>query len=403
MEQLIYQRQRYGCGIASVKMALAYYAYRQGIKNAPNVEEPFLSEPMSLQEIISFASRYGMTLKGYRAPFLIAPAGSLMLLRGDEGSHMAFFIGKRGKRYLLLDPESGRLSLDEEGLSCIYAGCYLKVESFLDVSTSFTPQSQSHFSFHSRWLLFALALASFLPNLFLLFGVFVLGKENTPLYLPIGLFVLSLLSSALSRFIALSKMKRFDRVFQERGKGIPSSICFDAFTVFQTYKSLYFTVYPSLCSYVATLFVSGILLSLLDPFLGVAMVLGLAFMTLAYYLVKQKTLQIRSNLIVWERRLHFEHEMDKSSILKRITSFSHQYGLILLGLELLAIVLAVSFVTLILLLENHLDAYSFVMYGVGLYYCFQIANKMYRLNEGKEKQKKEKGYLDCYFESFEVK
>ena len=386
MEQLSYQRQQFGCGFACVRMALAFYSFS---RDALSIDEPRLETPPTLADIVSYAATYGLRLGAYRGDLSSAPKGSLLVLYGDKGSHMAFFIGKKGKRYLLLDPDSGRLALTEETLGEIYAGMYLQKESIETPSYHFTPAYSLCFD---RWMIL-LACSSFLPNALMLASLFLLSKEDIHIGISIALLVLSLLSSAFSRFLILSMMKRFDKRFLETKRDKNGRAWHDSFVHYQSYKGLLFSCIPQFCACLATLVSSACLLSFLDPFLGISIVVGVMILAIFYFLNRRRRLEIESDLIIAERRLAIPFEEDKAPILRRIVRMSDLYGRHFLSAELVCVALAMCFAVLTLLLESRLSAGNLFIYGISLYYCFISATRCATFERNLERQKKEEAYF----------
>lgn len=389
---MIYQRQRYGCGYACVKMVLVHLSKR---KDYAYIEEEDLDHPLTLSEVITFASGFGLTLQGFKGPIALCPEGSIVLIHGEGGRrHMAFFVGRRGKRILLHDPDSGRLLLDEEDFATVYEGVYLKTISFLSMDGAF-PKDMV---FPSKKILLPLTVATLLPNLLLLSSMFLLSLTKVPLWVPVTVLALALVSIALSRLVYLRQMKRFDAAFMERQSGLENSDWTTYLSAYQSFKGSLFYTLPSLVSCSATLIISGLLLSLLDPYLGIALLLGVLFLAILYLTSRRRKAEIESDIVISERLLSFDNGLPKEKLLRRVSSLSDKYGKFHYSFEIASVALSAVFGVGLLYLEGRLEIGNLIVYGLGLYYCFQTAMRLLAFPLLYEKQKKEEGYFMQQFE-----
>ncbi len=387
MESVIYQRQHYGCGYACVKMALIYLSSR---KDYALIEEDDLDGPMTLKDVIRLASGYGLALEGMKGPLETCPDGSIMLIHGDKGcTHMAFYVGRRGKRHLLLDPSAGRLLLSEEDMARIYGGAFLRTISFLSMDGTF-PKDMV---FPLRKTLLPVTIATLLPNILLLLSMFLLTLAKVPLFLPVISLSLALVAIALSRLVFLHQMKRFDDTFLERQVPGENEDWTPFLADYQSFKGLLFTTLPSTISCVTTLLISGLFLSLLDPYLGIALLLGLGVLGLFYLTTKGRKLQIESDINIAERLLSYDCGLPKAPLLHRVSQLSDRYGKYQYSFEIITVALSLLFSVGLLFLEGRIEIGNLILYGLGLYYCFQSALRLLRFPAQYEQQKKKEGYF----------
>ena len=106
-QEFIFQKQRYGCGIACVKTLLARLTHNPHYAALP--EPPCDQSGLSLTQISDYALTHGLTLQAYKGDASNLRAGMILLLNLREGkSHLAYLDGMEGGRYRIFDPDEGK-------------------------------------------------------------------------------------------------------------------------------------------------------------------------------------------------------------------------------------------------------------------------------------------------------
>ncbi len=209
---MIYQAQEKGCGYAAIKNLLAY----NGFSRAESLAEPHISDkPPSLGELIAFAKGFGLTLSGYK---FLEPSGLsacdtfplLLLMNGEESSHMVMVKRKRRGRFLVLDPAAGESWQKEEDLIPKFSGIYLRQLSY----ESKEEKGEALPSFKRPRFAYVLPLFPILEAALAFFAImFFSSASNFSLLL---LFVAAYCLLILSRSVFLmAAMEQFDASYSQ--------------------------------------------------------------------------------------------------------------------------------------------------------------------------------------------
>lgn len=296
---MIYQAQRKGCGYACVKMLLSL----NGVSHAEEIEEPLIrSQAPSLGELISFAQKGGLTLSGYK---FLEPSGLLshkdfpiLLVLAREGvEHMVVVMKPRGGRFLVLDPDKGRLWVKKEELSEASTGVYLKQLAFRKPPEGL---EKPPYKRKRKWGI-GLTIFPILESLLALCGLSCLRRGGSFLLLSIFLLFYCLCLASRTVF-SFQAMKSFDLEFLSGCYGEKESERRERLSHYCAYKEASLLSPLSTLEDGLSLLLVFLLLFFNDPFFGSLCLLPIFSFLLQSLLFRKKDEKEREGIESGERK-----------------------------------------------------------------------------------------------------
>ncbi|MBE6126961.1 MAG: hypothetical protein E7182_03195 [Erysipelotrichaceae bacterium] len=265
MKTLVYQAQQKGCGFATVKMALVDASKDKRFAFLP---EPHVETSPDLSDLLSYAEKWGLHLRAYETldpeEIVLRPEFPLLITLREEGRlHMSYLAKRRGKRFLLLDPDRGKRWVEGRELACSFTGVFLRVEGYEKKGEPpRPPRFLSHFPVPS--LVFAL-----LPFLLLVLGFLLLDVVSMPM-LSLALFAGAMMASLGQKRLLSLNMERFDSRYMDGIDAENLSRRRDLFVHYHAYKRAAFLSFPSVLSHLGSFVAALVFFFLHDLYLAAA-------------------------------------------------------------------------------------------------------------------------------------
>ena len=394
-ERIVFQSQTKGCGYATVKMALIHSSKRKDFAFAP---EPEISgKAPTLAELIAYAKGYGLTLSAFKvsdpAEIVQNEEYPLMLvIEENRLSHMVYLIGKKGRRFLVLDPAKGKRLLKKEELVALFTGTFLVERGYRDITERFPKKRPIRF----LWKVLDLIL-SITPSLFLVSGL--ISLDYLPLWGSLPLFALALVSLFAFRYFKMVEFKAFDEKYGPFLLEENSSKRKELYAHYQSYKGLAFSAGNVLAASLTQTLIIAALFALRNYLFGIA--LGAAIlMEVAINLIDMPR-QRKSFEEIEEREYAFlnyklsEGER-KLSLLSLFSSSSTLAGF-LLWKEAFHLGVSVGLGALSIAITGVADFESFVYYCLALHLLITSVDGIFKAGEESEKKKREEPFFAFHF------
>lgn len=277
VEQIIYQSQNRGCGYTCVKMLLAHVYKRK--------EFAYLSEPPcygvapSLKEVIAYAGKHGLTLRGYKVSeksrFTLPKKKPVLALIEEDGLSHLVYLRLKGNSYWILDPARGKRKLKHDEFASLFQGIYLEVESVAQNEESIELPSYLN---KRRSFLTTLLRVIALIAMFVAF--YFVDDQGSYLFALIA-FVFFCSFTVLERIYLSRSLRAFDGLYLGSVTSLPLEERRDAYFHYLRFKAAIFTRVPSLCSGALMIVALGILFWLNEEWMGVATLSLFVLLTLA--------------------------------------------------------------------------------------------------------------------------
>lgn len=269
MDTLIYQTQAKACGYACVKMALAHYSRS---RRYANLREPLIQGyAPSLQDLVDFASPYGLRLSAYKtvAPSAILANSTYPLLPViNEGgsSHMVYLKGSYGRSFLVFDPAKGKRYIKKEDFAKSFTGVYLEA-SRAEVKRCRIKKPQ----IVSPLIPFLSILFQLMASSALFLGFYYINQAGDFLT-PLLLFIAYGLTEIAERVFLVSMMKEFDRRYLGTFASFSLGHREEAYVHYTAYKTATFSGAPNVFGGALEVAALSALLALNDLYVGVCLV-----------------------------------------------------------------------------------------------------------------------------------
>lgn len=234
--EVIYQGEKQGCLYSCIKMLMTYYFDDE---HYADLKEPFLEERCpNLLEGMDYAKRNGLLLEARRLEKKEEICTNtdfplILLYEKEKGSHAVVLKGRKGRKYLLLDPDLGKRKVTEKELLDGFSRVFLIKTGLERVRVNLPNEKKDPFKF-------ILDLSPLFYFLSFLIAYYAFSKGRG---LPLGLIFLCLGAGIylLDKLLLLHCYSNFDSFYFNSLNQIPNAHRRSAYTHFTTYKGLYFS------------------------------------------------------------------------------------------------------------------------------------------------------------------
>ncbi len=378
-------------------MALAHYSRERSFAHLE--EPPIYGKAPSLRELMEYAAKHGLILKAYRmgkkekiARYLDEPV--LALVQEDGLSHMVYLRKGRFGRYILLDPARGKRRLKEAAFLNIFAGIFLKKDSFVP-----KPEQIPKPTFVKRGTMMILNLARSVSVLLVFLALYFVDEEGS-FPLTVALFSSFALLSVFSRAFSSKKMREFDLVYLDSLYGIEPRKRKEAYLHFHRFKAGIFSREPSLWAGALEIAALLVLFSLNELWMGVAMLglcLALVLERAALYpkLLRrgEELARLEEDFLTDSRTPGHEKVTAKelSALTYRVADLTIYRDYLFMAVEVL-LALGVAFLS-----DSSTSLNAFFVWLMGLYLFGEECQKFFSALFGRDEFLKEEAYFLGHF------
>lgn len=387
MKYFVYQGNDHDCGFASLKMLLAHLAKDKSYLYVP---KPAKREKYNINDLINFASEYGVNLEASICDESYYDEIKNLCLTLIDENHVVL-IKKKTKRHIIVyDPDKGKVKILKEEF--LRRWRKIVVEKVSDELPFKLKKIRKNLTSHKAQI-FEIFSALFSSGILIASLYLLNSKEN---YIFSFLFLcLFIAFQLLDKFILYKQVYTFDKkyipLYMEAGKE-KNKIKYQNYIKF---KEHYFTTKRGLISAVLVAFLITFLLCFND-FRNVFVLLALILVKLIEVMFMQKTEEHSKNKIAELESLSFNEDNEASSNALKANLMADTHILLNSFKDVFYIFLSFAFALIMLFVTGNTGC-NFVIFHFILY--FEGANSYNQLINGLSLRKESKKLEARFFDS----
>ena len=287
------------CAIACLKMLLAI-TYRS--KKFLYYPQPSKDQALSLNDVIKFAEKEGVELKGYKyhkkeSLFIISNDPKLVVIANNNILHMVLLKKIRQHKVLIYDPKNGVYRLSKKEFINLWNGEMLEVASVK--GSNYEGKYRSPIKLKYR---IASSFLQICSMSFILLAMFFVNNQF-PFYVPVSFFTCFAITELLYKKILILTMKRFDASIIDKMFYGDTKSFKDKYIEMTKFKTLVIGTPIQIINSLIVLAAGGVILSV-NGYLNIINLLGVISIRLLFDIIEIKLFSLKNtNVLMSENEL----------------------------------------------------------------------------------------------------
>lgn len=374
-------------------MALIHASKRRDFVYA--LEEKVEGQAPSFAELISYGAKFGLRLSGYKVQdpreILTNKDFPLLVSVYENGfSHMLYLYKAKRKSFLVLDPKNGKREIGKMEFVKMFDGRFLKVEEYNDIYPKINPihpVSALALSFHSFF--------NSLPSICLILSVFAMNEGKNGFLISLIFLLSSFIFLLSSKLLTSLLLKKFDSLYLKK---IDNDGIFkrrENYVHYNKYKSLAFSVLPSLILNILEILLTLFIFSFGEPYFFLGLGSSIIFSLLLYFAfsIKENALNEKASRVEYSYCHFNKKKNDRLLDLSYLVKLSKKYSIFLTLKESISVIYAVLVSLLVIYFKSDFSMESFFFTSISNYLMIGLVKQALTNYDKIDEKKKEESYF----------